>query len=482
MAAKPLDQFLSRFRSKPRPDKTVGVPGTAIFGGYVQNDEKNPNLGSPSERYKTYSEILANTSIVATGTRYYLNLVAKAKWQFQPSDEDTDKKFAELAEEILTKDADTPWHRIVRRAAMYRFYGFSVQEWTARRREDGVITLADVAPRPQSTIERWDVAVDGTVLGMLQRSPQDAREIYIPRPKTLYIADDTLSDSPEGVGLFRHLVAPSQRLARYEQLEGFGFETDLRGVPIGRGPFTELAEMVERGDLSETQRAQAEAPIRSFIQNHVKTAQLGMLLDSITYQSQDESGRPSAVKQWDVDILRGSATSFRDNATAIERINREMARTLGVEQLMLGSDSAGSFAMSKDKTNSFYLLVDGSLTEIREQVNKDLLDTFWKLNGYPDEMKPRMTTEAVRFTDVEQIAGTLRDMATAGAPLLPDDPIIDELRDLMGVSKPVSLGTTAAEDASLMHDLSEDSADAAAERAQDSAEEDTEDSKENEEK
>jgi len=273
----------------------------------------------------------------------------------------------------------------------------------------------------------------------------------------LYIADDTLSDSPEGVGLFRHLVAPSQRLARYEQLEGFGFETDLRGVPIGRGPFTELAEMVNRGDLSEAQRVQAEAPIRSFIQNHVRTAQIGMLLDSITYQSQDESGRPSAVKQWDVDILRGSATSFKDTATAIERINREMARTLGVEQLMLGSDSAGSFAMSKDKTNSFYLLVDGSLTEIREATAKDLLDKFWLLNGFPKEMKPTMTTEAVRFTDVEQIAGTLRDMATAGAPLLPDDPVIDEVRDLMGIKKPVSIGTTAMEDAALLSDMADDS-------------------------
>jgi hypothetical protein len=433
------------------------VPGTAIFGGYVENNEKNPDLGSPSERYRTYSELLANTSIVATGTRYYLNLVAKAKWQFQPSEADTDGKFAELAESILKDDAATPWHRIVRRAAMYRFYGFSVQEWTAKRREDGVITLADVAPRPQATIEKWDVAVDGEVLGMIQRSPQDAREIYLPRNKTLYIADDTLSDSPEGVGLFRHLVAPSQRLARYEQLEGFGFETDLRGVPIGRGPFTELAEMVNRGDLSEAQRVQAEAPIRSFIQNHVRTAQIGMLLDSITYQSQDESGRPSAVKQWDVDILRGSATSFKDTATAIERINREMARTLGVEQLMLGSDSAGSFAMSKDKTNSFYLLVDGSLTEIREATAKDLLDKFWLLNGFPKEMKPTMTTEAVRFTDVEQIAGTLRDMATAGAPLLPDDPVIDEVRDLMGIKKPVSIGTTAMEDAALLSDMADDS-------------------------
>lgn len=432
------------------PTQTVGAPGTAIYGGYIQENEKNSNVASREERYKTYSEILANASIVAAGTRYFLNLVAKADWSFEPSEADTDGEFAERAEEILTDDPKTPWHRIVRRAAMYRFYGFSVQEWTARRRDDGIITLADVMPRAQLTIEKWDVDEEGGVLGVIQRNPQNARELYLPRGKLLYLVDDTLSDSPEGLGLFRHLVSPAQRLARYEQLEGFGFETDLRGIPIGRGPFTEMAELVEAGKISKEQRIAIEAPIRKFIENHVKTAKLGMLLDSVTYQSQDESGRPSNVKQWDVELLQGSSNSFAENAAAIERVNREMARILGVEQLMLGSDSAGSFAMSKDKTNSFFLLVDGTLTEVRESVADDLLDMVWQLNGWPDEMKPTMNTEAIRFTDVEQVAATLRDMATAGAVLDERDPVVDEVRDLMGVSRrPQELLDEAEEDAAL---------------------------------
>ncbi|MEE8609014.1 MAG: hypothetical protein V3S55_15525 [Nitrospiraceae bacterium] len=438
--AKPLDTFLSRLlRRNVSPTETVGVPGTAVFGGFIQSDEKNANLSSLDERHKTYSEILANASIVAAGTRYFLNLISKAEWSFVPSEADTDGKFAELAEEVLTSDPATPWHRIIRRAAMYRFYGFSVQEWTARRRDDGVLTFADVAPRAQLTIERWDLDVTGGVLGVLQRSPQDSRDIYLPRSKLLYIVDDTLSDSPEGLGLFRHLVAPAQRLFRYEQLEGFGFETDLRGIPIGRGPFTELASMVEAGEITQDQRTLIEAPLRSFIENHIKTSKLGMLLDSIVYESKDETGRPSPNKQWDVEIMKGSATSFQENAAAIERLNRELARILGVEQLMLGSDQGGSFALSKDKTSSFFLLVDGALTDVREAVAADLLDKAWELNGWPEEMKPTLATEAVRHTDAEGIAGTLRDVALAGAPLAPDDPVVGDIRDLLGVSRPVEI-------------------------------------------
>ena len=52
-------------------------------------------------------------------------------------------------------------------------------------------------------------------------------------------------------------------------------------------------------------------------------------------------------------------------------------------------------------------------------------------------MMPEIRTEAVRARDVEQIASTLRDMAQAGAMLMPNDPVIVQLRDLMGVERPL---------------------------------------------
>lgn len=452
--AKPLENgFFSRFRRKAKPTETVGAPGTAVYGGFIQENEKNKNLGSREERYKTYSEILANTSIVAAGVRYFLNLAAKAEWNFTPSEADTDGKFAKLAEEMLTKDPATPWHRIVRRAAMYRYYGFSIQEWTAVRRKDGLLTFADIAPRAQLTIDKWDLDVEGKVLGAIQRSPQTQRDLYLPRPKLLYLVDDSLNDSPEGLGLFRHLVEPAARLSRYQQLEGFGFETDLRGIPLGRGPFTELANKVKNNKLTQAQRVAAEKPLRDFIKNHTKTPNLAMLLDSKVYETKDEAGRPSSVPQWSVELLKGSGTSFAENAAAIERLNREMARILGVEQMLLGSGSSGSFALSADKTNSFFLLVDGALNEIRESVEADLIGTLWQLNGWPEEMKPDISIEAVRHMDPEQIAAVLRDISTAGATLDPADPAVDEVRDLMGLSKTdPELVVRAAEDAALVSD------------------------------
>lgn len=435
--AKFIDDMLAPLRrAKVSPTETIGAPGTAIFGGFVDENEKDGSLVG-TERYRTFSELLANVSIVAAGTRYFLNLVAKSGWKFEAADHPDGQRFAELAEEYLLDDPRTPWHRIVRRAAMYRFYGFSVQEWTAQRRPDGGISMKDIAPRAQFTIDRWDIDDEGFVRGVVQRSPQTSADLYLPRQKLVYLVDDTLSDSPMGLGLFRHLVDPARRLQRYEQLEGWGFETDLRGTPIGFGPYEELREAQASGDLTLAQRAQIEAPMRDFIENHVRNPKLGLLLDSMTYTTTDEAQRPSNQRKWDIDLLKATAGTQKEVAEAIERLNLEMARVLGVEGMLLGGAKVGSLALSRDKTHNFFLIVDGTLAELAASFKPDLLERLWELNGWPPEAMPTMKPEVVRFKDIEQITESLRDMALAGAVLAPDDPAIGEVRDLLGLSRSV---------------------------------------------
>lgn len=468
-------------RRRVRPTETVGAPGTAIIGGYVVENEKTAAL-TDAERFKTFSQILANTSVVAAGVRYFLSLASKSRWTFEPAEGDTDGRYAELAEEILTEDPSTSWPRIVKRACMYRFYGFSVQEWTAKRRGDGVLTFADVAPRAQTTIERWDVEDDGSVRGIIQRNPQNGREIYLPRSKVVYIVDDVLNDSPTGLGLFRHLVEPARRLERYELLERWGFETDLRGTPIGRAPYSEIRQKVADGSMSKEEAAAAVAAVEQFVRKHVKNPSLGLLLDSMTYESQDDAATPSSVPKFDMELLQGGSTTLTEVAAAIVRLNKELARILGVEGIILGDGQAGSHALSRDKSNQLSLTVDGTLQEVADSLKNDLLETAWALNGWPREMMPEPKVEAVAYRDVEQITGALRDMAAAGASLHPADPVVGEIRSMMGISPPdqelinlemeMSLVGLEGARASARASLPEGSADAAAEEGLEEVEED----------
>src|SRR5678816_1767023 len=217
--------------------------------------------------------MLANTSIVAAGVRYFLNVVKYADWSVEaakdkgkdaPSSKDAEE-VAELVEDIIN-DMNTAWGRVMRRASMYLFHGFGVQEWTAKRRSDGKIGLDDIEARPQHTIDRWEIDDNGSVLGVWQNSPQTSKLLYLPRNKVLYLVEDSLTDSPEGLGLLRHLVEPFKRLEKYLTLEGRGFERDLRGIPVGRIPYRAISQWVAAGTMDQ---AEATALIQN-IENFVK--------------------------------------------------------------------------------------------------------------------------------------------------------------------------------------------------------------------
>lgn len=437
--------------TRVNPTSTVGHMGTAIYGGYIVENERDARL-TDREKYRTFSEVLTNCSVAAAGIRYFLNLCAAADWEFKAADHPRGEELAEQAKKILFEDPRTSRARIVRRAAMYRFYGFSTQEWTAFRRPDGVMSFIDIAPRAQLTIERWDVDTAGEVLGVVQRNPQNQTETYLPRGKLLYIVDDSLNDSPQGLGLLRHIVEPAKRLQLFEQLEGIGLSTDLRGVPIGRAPYAELSRRVESGEITTEQAINAVKGIEGFVRGRNRAnSELGLLVDSEVYASIDEAARPSAQKKFEIDLLQGNSTSLPDVARAITRLNGEIARVLGVEAILLGDGDRGSFALSQDKTNQFALTIDATLKELGDSFERDLLPTAWMLNGWPPEAMPKIKPSEVRFRDVEQIAAALRDMGQAGAVLTPEDEAVAEVFALMGLTPPTAAmgGVDGDEDAAL---------------------------------
>ena len=433
------DRGIARQRRNVPPTVIGGAPGTAVVGGYIEEKERDRDLQG-RKKYETYSNMLTNVSIVAAGVRYFLNLVAKPGWKFEPPENSgaEGERYAELLENMTT-DMKTPWRRVVRRAAMYRFYGYSIQEWVAKIRDDGVMGLADVMPRPQHTVEKWDCDPTGELLGVIQTSPLDYRELYLPRRKLIYVVDDSLNDSPEGLGLFRHVAESARRLKRFEQLEGYGFESDLRGIPVGRAPLAALDNAVKNGDISEADKAAILQPLKTFMENHIRNPKLGLLMDSMAYETQDEAQRPSGVRQWDMELLKADSSTQAEIARTIDRLNREIARVLGVEQLLLGDNGVGSFAMAKEKSHNFALIIDSTLTELAEAFYDDFVTLIFLLNGWPMEMRPTVKTDKLQYRSVEEVTASLEQMARAGAVLSPDDPAINEVRDLMGLSRPINV-------------------------------------------
>lgn len=422
-------------REGARPTKQQGVSGFVVLGGHLQQNERNPKLIG-QERWRTAARILTNISIVAAGVRYMLNLIARPAWRFEPANDSAEaKEMAEFAESVL-KDIRGSWTGTVRRMALYRFHGFGIHEWVAKKRDDGKIGIEAIHVRPCHTVERWDVDASGDVLGVEQRRPQDGVAVYLPRGKVIYLVDDSLTDSPEGMGWFRHLVEPAERLKTLLGIEVMGFERDLSGIPIGRAPISEINELVGQQVGSEiytaTNATAALEGIKNFVTAEVRKPNTGLLMDSVTYVAQSDTGENiSPQYKWDVQLLTGEQSSIDAMAKAVERLEFSMALIMGTESMLVGRGGEGSRALSEDKSKNLYLQATSTLEDMCEFVKRDILGPVWALNGLKDELMPTPTTESVAFKDAELIAKVLAEMSTAGAVLAPDDPAIDDIRALL---------------------------------------------------
>lgn len=423
--------------SKPTPQTfnpadTIGAPGFRAYNGQVQSEERDPDMAS-SRRFQEFSEMLANTPIIAASCRYFLNLLSKSGWNIEPSDPNSAaaKEMADWLWDTIN-DMDTPWSRVVRRAGMFTFHGFQVQEWTSKRREDGSIGLLDIEARPQVTIERWEFDPAGRVIGAWQRVPQSGREVFLPRHKIVYLVDDAMADTPIGIGLFRHLVEPHRRLAKFQLLEAYAFETNLRGTPLIRMPIEELQAQVKAGTLSDAEYKLRTDGVRRLVHSHFRTPSQGFMFDSATYRDKGEDQSPSSVAKWSIELLTGDAAGLPENAAAINRLNREMAIVLGTEGLLLGNEN-GTQALSRDKSHSFSLRVEATQTEMAEGFEKDIRDQLWDLNGFDPKLKPKMKPDPIQFRDPAQLTQAILDLSQAGAVLLPNDPVINVIRGVLGL-------------------------------------------------
>ena len=168
-----------------RPTKTEGTHGTAVYGGWLETQETSPDLSSPQKACRDVQQHDVEHVHHRGRMRIFLQtLIGAATWTVTPSEADTQETYAQMAQELLFDDPITSWRRIMRRASMYKFWGYSFSEWTMRKRPEGWLTYHDVAPRAQRTVEYWNVDPTGEVHGIWQRSPQTQEYLYIPRGKT----------------------------------------------------------------------------------------------------------------------------------------------------------------------------------------------------------------------------------------------------------------------------------------------------------
>ena len=419
-----------------------GKSGSVGISGIINNNERNPRVAGEN-RYRVAQDIIYNCSAVVAGFRGFQTLVSRPKWSATPAldlgngtkSSDAAKAGAEFAERLLEQPMES-WPRIVRRMAAHKMYGFGIHEWVAGRRPDGLVGLGKLKIRPWHTIKKWDVDEHGNVLGVWQTPNTILNEVYLPRESFLYLCDDALQDSPEGLGLWRHMVDPWERMKVYLRLEAQGYERDLRGIPVGRAPLAQID--ADTTKTPEQKKAMLDG-IKNAVKMESKSADTGFVLDSATYEQVTSDGTaPSAQPMWDLELLTGNSSGFAELNNAILRLRFDMLMMMGMETMALGDTSSGSRALSQEKSRGLAMNIDSCIDEMCDAMNTDVLPMIWMLNGWPLSTLPNYKAESAAFKDIVAVTQALANIAQAGVMIDPADPAVNEVRLMAGLSKSVN--------------------------------------------
>jgi hypothetical protein len=411
--------------AKPAPvTKPSGSDGVYSYGGYLASGERSNALVGP-QKWVTYTNAL-NYPIIATGCYYSTGLLAGTEWHCEPNElggADADRAVEIVEQGLLKAQLPTPWSAVVAKMSLFEYMGFALCEWIVKTRADDMVVFADIAHRPQYTIDRWDKPDEQQPWQAVSQLTHAGGRYVIPRSRLFYCVADRLTDSPDGVGRLRHVVELHRQLEVLEALEGHAFQTDLRGMPLARAPLSELKALALQrnpGASDDEVRAfvaAATANIREIAANSAKTPDKVpyILFDSEPFKGADPNVF-TGVLRWTFELIKGQTNGLPDVNVLIKRKQAEIARLLGIEFAMMGQ-AGGAYSMHEDKTSMFATFLQNTLTTIAACATRDLARVLVALNGLdPDTCCPKLVAEPISTDAIETTCRALSYLGQAGLP------------------------------------------------------------------
>ena len=398
----------------------IGTSGLKQSGGLIY-EEFLPKLRGELGR-RIFDEMRRNDDAVGA-LLYSIDMVLRpVDWYVQTASQDNiDLERADFLSSSL-HDMSRSWGNFIEETLTMLPFGFAPHEIVYKRRrgivpnspgesskyDDGRIGIRKMALLSQASVERWEFDPDGGLAGLWQEG-----RIFIPIQKLLLFRPYAELNNPEGRSILRVAWQSWYFKKKIQQLEAIGLERDLVGYPVGY-----LDARILNSDEPENQTIVSE--IEDIIYN-IRRDELEGALFPLAW---DENGNPMFKFEL---LSSGGQRQFDLNAT-IQRYDRAIVRAGLADFLMLGGgESAGSYALSKDKTELFELAAGAHLDSIEDVLNRHLVPRLMEANGWTGDF-PEIRHGQVERIDPRTIAETLQIMATSGADVFPDANIENVLR------------------------------------------------------
>lgn len=348
----------------------------------------------------------------------------QASWRVNPASvAEADVRAAEFIESCLY-DMSTSWDDVLTEVATMFPFGWAWMEWVLKKRQgqqkddgkssqyaDGRIGFRKIVLRGQTSLDKWEFDDSGGLRAMVQYDPSDTKGVFtrtIPISKSLLFRTTKERNNPEGLSVLR----PGYRAWKYktnmERIEAIGLQRALTGVPkvSFTGGFTTEAQA---GAQSDERRA--NNLIKGLYQNTV----LGVVTDD---RMEFEFVTP------DMQGITGDSTAV------IQRYDESIARSTLAMYILLGSRERGSYALSRELGDLFFLAVDGFISSVAEVMTRWAVPVLMRYNVFPGITQfPTISTAISRQVDLPALADFINK--TVGSQVItPDDELEAYVREL----------------------------------------------------
>lgn len=388
---------------EPGHFKQYGRVGQRRYGGRFF-EEFLPALQG-RQGVEMYRQMAENDSVIGAILFAVEMLVRQVKFDVEPASDDKSALEAARFVSQCMHDMSVSWQDALSEMLSFLTFGWSYHEILYKRRggrradagssryDDGLIGWQDFAIRAQDSLMRWEYGPNDELKGMVQATPPDYQERFIPIDKALHLRTKSRKANPEGVSILRSCYRDYFFKKNLQETEGIGAERGAIGLPVLTPP--EGVNIWEDDEDSRALLAQAEALVRNVRRDNVD----GVVLPY----------------GWKLEIMGGARQM--DLGAIIERYDRRIAMSVLADFIMLGSNAAGSYALSSDKTELFALALGTYLDIICDAFNTQAIPRLFDMNrrafsGITEY--PRLRHGDIEKPDLNVLGGFIERMAGMG--------------------------------------------------------------------
>lgn len=417
----------------------LGRTGLRHWGGYVLEEWERQLQGKRGA--ETWRE-MSDSDPVVGGILYAIEMLCrKTSWWWEPAgDTQPDLQANEYCEGLLD-DMSYSWPDTVSEILSFLTFGWAYFEVVLKRRlgdqrdptrrskfQDGKIGVRKLAIRAQDSLSEWEFDETGGLQAMKQQPPPDYAERTIPIEKALLFRTRVTKGNPEGRSILRSAHRSWFFLKNIQNIEGIGVERDLAGLPMLTPP-----ENVDIWNANDT----AAAALR---------AEAEKLVSSIRRDEQEGIVKPPG---WELELLTTGGTRQFDTGAIVERYERRIATSVLADVILMGQDKVGSFALSKTKEHLFTAALETYLDQIAGVINMHLVPRLMRLNPFPGiSGYPQLRHGEIEQITLEELGGFLKSLSDSGAPIWPNQEMLEKALDKAGMPAPSEEEQEAALEAS----------------------------------